>query len=1434
MAGQKYNLFFQQSFNFYQANTDIFIMRIPLHLYGRLPLFLLPFLTLLVMTFLPTIGMAKKSNIPDELQQWIPWVLYEQEEKICSLETTEATKRFCTWPSHLQLNVREDGADFTQKWVIETRSLVPLPGDSPLWPGKVQVNGKNVIVSRDQGRPALWLDPGKHQVTGLFSWKQLPEHLPVPPETGLVHLTLLGENVENLQLDSQGRLWFRKKDTSKTSSEEELTLQVFRKISDGVPLTQQLRIQLIVSGSPRQITLGLDGSDNFTPLQIHSPLPVRLDARGRLQLQVRPGQWQIQLTLRNTQPLSPETLRMGHIDGPWPTEEIWVFAADPKLRQIEVKGLAAVDPSRTSLPEDWKALPAYLINAGDTMTLNEKNRGTPTPAPNRLQLQRKIWLDERGSGLTVYDTITGIMTQGWRLNVNPQQNLGKVEVEGKARLITSMRGSDKIGVEVRQGRLALHAESRIEKKVQVGQLAIPALGWDHTVQELSAELNLPPGWKLLTASGVDRVSTWLNRWTLLDIFLVLITALATARVLGWGWGSIAILTLVLSFHQPGSPRYLWLPLLALLGLQKIISVGTGERISRISGLLILIAIIVSSVPFMVNEIRTGLYPQLEYGNYRPIIHEDRGDTIVPVREGQLQLMEDETAMSASPARTKARLQKTIAGHYAQGSIQKENPEKSLQIDPSEMIQTGPGLPDWNWRRIHLGWNGPVKPEQEVSFIFLSPLTNSVLAFIRVLLLTLLLTGFLQQCLFHGKKNHSFPSAKTSTLLLLFLVAAAFSPQQSEAETPSPEILQELQDRLLALPDCGQECVSVNGCRILVNDDLLQVELKLDSLIKGAVPLPGKNRFFDQIILNNEAAQIIRLDDQGNSLIRVESGSHTVVLKKDIRERNKISIFFPMPPGNTEAILEEWSINGLHEDGGLDKQITLNRVTPTAVLENDRKEDTGTVHIPAFVRVERTLHMGLKWSVSTRVIRRSPKTVIALDIPLLPGEHVTTDSLYIKDHHVRINMGSDQSVFSYRSAIDPVDILTFTAAETSSWTEVWFLDVSPIWHVTTEGLPEINQTNPAGKRYPEYHPYPGETLQLTISRPEGVPGPTMTISRSRVEIKPGLRATETTLSFSLIASRGLQHSITLPQDIDLQKSLLNGEAFPLQLEDNTLIIPIRPGKQDVQIGWRSERGVEMLMSSEPVELGIASVNASTHMTVPSSRWILLTGGPRIGPAVLFWGELLVIILFALLLGRIKLTPLSTIQWLLLSIGLSQIPAPLAAIVVAWLLLLGLRKKRGKEIIRAVPFNIIQVLLILLSFAALGALFFAIQQGLLGQPDMQIGGNGSYGHSLRWYQDRTDSLLPTAWVVTVPLLAYRITMLLWALWLAMALLQWLRWGWDCFSDTTTWKKSPPKKKKVVKQKRKTVPPTKSVVRKKAPPAQAGKIPSPKKPSSFTKDP
>jgi hypothetical protein len=133
---------------------------------------------------------------------------------------------------------------------------------------------------------------------------------------------------------------------------------------------------------------------------------------------------------------------------------------------------------------------------------------------------------------------------------------------------------------------------------------------------------------------------------------------------------------------------------------------------------------------------------------------------------------------------------------------------------------------------------------------------------------------------------------------------------------------------------------------------------------------------------------------------------------------------------------------------------------------------------------------------------------------------------------------------------------------------------------------------------------------------------------------------------------------------------------------------------------------------------------------------------------------------------------------------------AVLVVAWLLALAWRGAKGQEL-SDLAFNLAQIGLVLLSLQALSALAAAVAEGLLGQPAMQIAGNGSGTGSgvtqLIWYQDRGGETLPQPWVLSAPLWVYRLLMLAWALWLANSLLNWLRWGWRCFSAGGLWRKS-----------------------------------------------
>jgi hypothetical protein len=315
------------------------------------------------------------------------------------------------------------------------------------------------------------------------------------------------------------------------------------------------------------------------------------------------------------------------------------------------------------------------------------------------------------------------------------------------------------------------------------------------------------------------------------------------------------------------------------------------------------------------------------------------------------------------------------------------------------------------------------------------------------------------------------------------------------------------------------------------------------------------------------------------------------------------------------------------------------------------------------------------------------------------------------------------------------------------------------------------------------------VALTVNRPLGIAGNTLTIDRSALTVTPGTRATDSRLELELRSSQGGQHAITLPERARLQSVKINGRPQPVRQEKNRVTLPIVPGRQRIVLDWRLPRGGQNLQRTPQVQLGLPSVNSTLHLRLSRDRWVLFAGGPRLGPAVLFWGVLMVLALLAWGLGRLSLTPLKSYHWFLLGVGLSQTPVWAALVVVGWLLALGARDRIDVRM-SAYRFNAVQIGLALLTVATVPLLFYAVKQGLLGMPAMQVSGGGSTAYALSWYQDRITTDLPTAWVLSLPLLVYRLLMLAWALWLALALLRWLRWGWQCYARHGLWRK-PPKK-------------------------------------------
>jgi len=1327
------------------------------------------------------------ATVPDALQPWIGWVLAPDSEHGCPFLSGGGERR-CVWSGPLALDVEAGGARFTQSFEVFGRGAwVTLPGDAALWPEATRVDGQPlaVVPAPGVGSPASWLARGRHQIDGRLRWHaSRPALLPIPADTPLIALTLDGSEVAAPARDESGRLWLAAR-ASEPAPEDHLEVLVYRRVVDEIPLQLETRLLLRVAGRAREIALGPVNPEGFVLLALEGELPARLESDGRLRVQLRPGEHALAIRSRHEGPvaaLSPPARG----EAPWAAEEVWVFDARPDLRIVAVEGVAAIDPNQTELPPEWRQLPAYLLRPGDTMQFDERRRGDPDPV-DHLSLDRTLWLDFDGAGLTFRDTINGRLRRTSRLEMPAPSQLGRAAVGGRDWFLTRLGDGGATDVEVPPGDLTLEAEGRIEN---AEPSALPAVGWSNGFDQLSGRLLLPPGWSLLHAFGVDRASpTWVTSWTLLDFFLVLIAAFAAARLWGPGWGLLALAALVLTWVEPAAPRWVWLGALAGEALVRVLRSGRAAVVARGLRGVAWLLLALQSVPYAVGELQRGLHPALA-GPYVPGI--GLLGRVAPMREAkraematsdsgnaESRLMEEEIAVPAPSAAAPAPLRYIDTKRLA-------SPRRDLRaLDPDARIPTGPGVPTWEWRRVDFEWSGPVEAHQRLRLWLISPFFSRVLSFARVLLLAALCFAALRRA---AQGGGAPPLARfaVSTALLLSLFGS--SAPMARAELPSPGLLKELRERLTAAPACSPDCASIARLAVELRDDRLRLRLEVHAAVATAIPLPAATHEADsfapeQILVDARATEALRRENDGAVWVALEPGVHEVLLEGHVASgAARIEIPFPMRARAVAIDAPGWQAEGIDAEGGVAGALSLARVaTPGAAPESSLRPAPP----PFFASVERRLSLGVAWSVETRVVRLSaPGQAAVLEVPLLDGEAVATEGIAVEGGNARVAFAPDASEMSWSSTLETRATIALRAPASVAWVEDWQLAVAPIWHVDAEGIPPVvvPETDPAPLR--AWRPWPGETLTLSARRPLGVGGATLTIDRAQLVLSPGLRSRDATLEIALRSTQGGRHTVTLPAGAELRAVRIDGIEQPLRAEGREVSLPIRPGAQTVQLEWRSSDAISWRIATPDVALGAPAVNLSMQVAVPVNRWVLAVSGPRLGPAVLFWSVLFVLALVSLGLAQLRSVPLRFHHWFLLGLGLTQVPVWMSAVVVGWLFALAWRRERGARL-GALGFDAAQLALAVATAVALAVLFEAIRHGLLGTPEMQIAGNGSTAYDLQWYQDRSNGSLPAASLLSVPLGVYRLAMLFWALWLARALLRWLRWGWDCFAQDGVWR-------------------------------------------------
>lgn len=1273
-------------------------------------------------------------EVPQPLEAWIGWALHGVEGIRCPHRFDADQPRLCTWPGPLILKADESGVGFSQDWEVYERSFVPLPGFSRQWPKAVQVDGQPAAVVSRGERPHLWLGPGRHRVKGQIAWQTLPATLQVPPQTGRVELSLQGRPEPFPQLEVGGLLWLRKQPPALSGKEPQIKLRVFRLIEDEVPQRLTTRILLDVAGPMREVVLPRVGMAGFTEFALTSPLPARLEPDGRLRLQLRPGSFQVEVGARSEG--ARDRLELDRRPPPWPEQEIWSFAAHPELRIVREQGGRRIDPSLAEAPEAWQRHPAYVMAAGDALELKLIQRGSPAEIQDALSLQRNLWLDFAGRGITFQDRIRGTLVSGSRLTAS-EIRPGEARLDGVPALITALEDDPRPGVEVRRGRLEAEVTGRYEGTLS----ALPANGWAHRFQAAEAYLNLPPGWRVLAVSGTDSAAgTWLERWTLLDLFLVLIVALAVSRLRGWPWGAMALAGVALSWHEPGAPHYLWLNLVAAVALARWLPAGRVGRWARIYHAASISTLVLVAFPFFVYEMRAALYPQLEIPQALP--------SPVPVA---MEMREE--ALAVPEAQTpEAKL------------IQPPPSPPEALLGP---IQTGPAVPDWRWHSVVLRWSGPIEPGQRVRVWALGPVPTRLL---RVLDLVLVASLLWRLAGWPGLRGNS--PAGLAGLLVLDLLSNHDVRAQG---FPDPALLEALKARLTEPARCLPRCAEIAQVQLAADPGTLRLNLEIQAAIETAVPLPEQAGVWTpaEVLVDGKRHDLLLRGGEGNLWLGLKAGVHRVLLTGPLPARDRIVLHFPLPPRRLTFEVNGWQVFGVAGEDSPPGEVELVRERPIDALS--------PLPLPGFARLERSFLLGLEWYVDYRLERISaPDEALVLKIPLMQGESLITRDLAVQAGKVEVRLPPGQQSLTWRTHLDPRSRLVLTATPSLSagqpaWIEVWRLEASPLWHVRAEGVPAVHLFDPGGDFLPQWRPWPGERLTLTVTRPQAVTGPTLTLDRAALTLRPGRESQALELELQLHSSRGEIHTLTLPPAIVLEEVEIDGESRPLRMEQERLNLPVDPGSHRIRVLWHHLQPAGYLLRIPQVDLGASAANLNLRVEQGNDRWVLATGGPVLGPAVLLWGLMAVLVVLAWGLSRLHLTPLKAWQWFLLLLGLTQPPLVLGALVVGWLLLLGLRERLAGAL-GARGYNLVQVATAATTVLALAALFLAVRQGLLGLPDMQVTGQGSTASSLNWYQDRVGPRMPQAWVLWAPLWIYRVLMLVWALWLASALIGWLRWLWQ----------------------------------------------------------
>ncbi len=1327
------------------------------------------------------VGVSAAQEIPDDLVAWQGWVKYQQEFRACphfaNKNAGPKANHVCAWPQELTLDVAENQANFSISWEVMADSWVPLPGDQKTWPQAVTVNQISMPVQNKSNQPRVFLTPGLYQINGTFNWQSRPESLGVPSEVADIALSIEGEPVK-FPVRQNRALWLGEVTNDEQVEANSLDIEVNRLFIDGHPMVVFLALDLRVSGVARNEKLGRILSEQFQITDVSGELNAYVDQAGDLWVQLKPGYSEILITMNVLG--WPSAFTFTAAGEHWPKQEIWAYQDNKNIRLTQVEGVTAINPEQTS--SRWFEVPNYLVNDGDVFTINEQKRGTLNQS-EQLILQRQAWLSFDGQTYRSKDQISGEKLGSWRLNANDELQLLSATNAGETLLITESDAGEQ-GVELRKPRVDLTIDGEFKDNF-LNQIS----GWDSQFESVQTRLFLPHGYMALATYNVDSSHhVWLEKWRLWDIFMVMLLTVLTFKVIGKKASIFALMALVLGYHSVNMPLLSWASLILALGLMAWLPQGRWLRLVQTYTILSVLALVIYLIPFLVNQARYTIHPQLEnrYQVSEPVSSFAKVKKAAPLNQVYQQRYSSDNAVAVDQMVQSADFAEEGKITVTGSRIKRADMLNRYQTDAT--IQAGKGTPQWRYNPVVLNWDGPITAEQSYQLYLITP-------WMRVLW-RLLLIGFTVLWLLAVLKHMlaiKRSSKKVATTSLLWAFGLLFSQPIWANDMPSEAMLKELQNRLYPAAECGSQCANVESASVQADGNQLTISLTYHALAEVVVSIPGSADWQIQDIKVNDRTVRSRLQHQGLTWLALDQGISQVEITGDLASKNAVSVKFPYRPGQVTAQSPDWQFAGIdgHHLTGQTLQLIAAKRSETLTEESTQSTD-----IKPFVKLQRYITFDDQWYVHNYVNRVAPKQgVVNVAIPLLDNEFPLEKIQQDEQGRVLVSLAPGESQFQWRSRLERLDQWQITAQPSEQHIESWHVVSSPQWHVEIAGVPLVateNMTDDFDDYFEHiYMPRPGESITINISRPTAVAGEALSIDAINNTYTVGKRTTKTITKINYRATQGGRFEVNLDPAAVVKKVSFDGVDSNLVNENGVVAVSYLPGQHNVTIEWHFTHELGIINHTPSINMNAAYSNLNQTIQVPRDRWLLWGGSDGVGPAFLYWGELLVFVILAFFLAQIKYSPLKAWQWLVLGCAFGTFSWLAFAWVAGWLFFVGWKRQfkgfdsRAKSIL-------LQWFSLIFTLIALGVLIGAVAYGLLSYPDMGIAGSGASASRLQWYLDAGTNELPSITLFSLHLWWYKLLILLWSIWVSFAVLGWLKELLQSLRQGDWWPKFKSKKK------------------------------------------